>query len=55
MAIADTRRRSWRSAVWPAGSVHSTIGTNWASPTIPSMNVLWVSSYICQPTATATI
>src|ERR1700733_9492742 len=44
-----------RSATCPTTSVSRTMGKNCTRPTIPRAKVLWVSAYICQPTATAAI
>src|SRR5580704_6702549 len=42
-----------RSATCPTTSVSRSIGKNCTSPTMPRANVLCVSAYTCQPTATA--
>src|SRR6478735_7352295 len=55
MASESTRRRSTRSASWPAGIVKRSVGTNCARPTRPRSHVLEVRSYICQPSATSSI
>ena len=37
-------RRSYWSAIWPAGRVRIICGTNWARPTMPRAKVLPVSA-----------
>ena len=54
-AKATSRRRSNRSAAYPTTSTSSMDGKNWISPTRPRSSARWVNSYVCQPTATATI
>jgi hypothetical protein len=48
-------RRSKRSATWPTTNTSNSKGRNCARPTKPRASALWVTSYICQPTATPII
>jgi hypothetical protein len=49
------RRRSTRSARWPAGSASRAAGRNSMRPTRPSLKASWVISYMCQASAVAWI
>jgi hypothetical protein len=53
--ICSSRRRSERSATWPATSIKAAEGKNCMSPISPRSKALPVSEYICQATATPSI